>query len=221
MRLILLSRRIQTSWLSTSSSHTSDSVPLAFRKYGSSNDTRTPPLLIAHGLFGNKQNWNSVAKALQQKLGNQVIVLLQVFWCPDLCNWSSKSWRKSLDDRYDIQAYGVWYECIYRKYNSRQCSAFHINRQCSRTFDGRKSCNCDGTRMQIATDQSANYRRYCAKILHDEHAFTFSHLYSGVRIIIIVVLSELRCTFRRWSMQMSSRLSMWILPKLVVVPMNL
>ncbi|KAK0424211.1 hypothetical protein QR680_008548 [Steinernema hermaphroditum] len=50
----------------------SAAVSLAFTKYGESGDLQRKPLVIAHGLFGQKQNWNSVSKALQRRLGNQI-----------------------------------------------------------------------------------------------------------------------------------------------------
>uniref|UniRef100_A0A0K0DWD7 sn-1-specific diacylglycerol lipase ABHD11 n=1 Tax=Strongyloides stercoralis TaxID=6248 RepID=A0A0K0DWD7_STRER len=48
---------------------------LSYTKYGECSNTSLPPLLIAHGLFGNKKNWHSAAKALQQKLDNQIYVI--------------------------------------------------------------------------------------------------------------------------------------------------
>lgn len=48
-------------------------VSLAFNCYGS--NSKTIPLVIAHGLFGQKKNWNSLAKALQTRLNNQVYTL--------------------------------------------------------------------------------------------------------------------------------------------------
>ncbi|PAV87415.1 hypothetical protein WR25_14220 [Diploscapter pachys] len=48
-------------------------VPLASTVYGDpAIDIEMPPLVIAHGLFGQKQNWNSVGKAIQRRLGNTV-----------------------------------------------------------------------------------------------------------------------------------------------------
>ncbi|KAH7726854.1 Protein R05D7.4 [Aphelenchoides avenae] len=53
----------------------SATVSLAFNRYGSANDKNTSPLVIGHGLFGHKQNWNSIAKSLQQRLKNQIFVI--------------------------------------------------------------------------------------------------------------------------------------------------
>uniref|UniRef100_A0A1I7Y700 sn-1-specific diacylglycerol lipase ABHD11 n=2 Tax=Steinernema glaseri TaxID=37863 RepID=A0A1I7Y700_9BILA len=50
-------------------------VSLAFTKYGEASDLHRKPLVIAHGLFGQKQNWNSVSKALQRRLGNQIFAV--------------------------------------------------------------------------------------------------------------------------------------------------
>ncbi|CEF66775.1 Hypothetical protein SRAE_2000144100 [Strongyloides ratti] len=48
---------------------------LSYTKYGECSNTSLPPLLIAHGLFGNKKNWHSAAKALQKKLDNQIYTI--------------------------------------------------------------------------------------------------------------------------------------------------
>lgn len=52
-------------------------VPLSHTVYGQSltvSDQPTP-LIILHGLFGSKQNWNSVAKGLNKRLNRTVITL--------------------------------------------------------------------------------------------------------------------------------------------------
>ncbi len=36
------------------------------------NDRGRAPVVIAHGLFGQKTNWNSIGKALHRRLGVQV-----------------------------------------------------------------------------------------------------------------------------------------------------
>lgn len=55
---------------------TSKSVPLSFARYGDpQKDRALPPLIVCHGLFGQKTNWNSVAKALQRKLGSVIYTL--------------------------------------------------------------------------------------------------------------------------------------------------
>uniref|UniRef100_A0AC35UCX1 AB hydrolase-1 domain-containing protein n=1 Tax=Rhabditophanes sp. KR3021 TaxID=114890 RepID=A0AC35UCX1_9BILA len=51
---------------------------LAFTKYGKT-DKKKAPLVICHGLFGQKSNWNSIAKAVQARLNNAV-------YCVDLRN---------------------------------------------------------------------------------------------------------------------------------------
>lgn len=47
-------------------------ISLAFNRYGTENNIRNNPLIIVHGLFGQKKNWNSLAKTLQNRLENQV-----------------------------------------------------------------------------------------------------------------------------------------------------
>ncbi|KAI7872814.1 Alpha/Beta hydrolase protein [Spinellus fusiger] len=48
------------------------SVPLTYEKYASSKPTTTPPLVICHGLFGSKQNWKSLAKAMSARFSRDV-----------------------------------------------------------------------------------------------------------------------------------------------------
>lgn len=50
------------------SSHSLAPVPLTYTSYSSPEHDRNSPLIIVHGLFGQKQNWNSVGKALHKKL---------------------------------------------------------------------------------------------------------------------------------------------------------
>jgi pimeloyl-ACP methyl ester carboxylesterase len=50
-------------------------VSLAFNRFGSRENHTHPPLVIGHGLFGQKSNWNSVSKQIQRKLDNQVFVI--------------------------------------------------------------------------------------------------------------------------------------------------
>lgn len=60
-----------------------NTVPLAFNTYGDpAKDRASPPLVILHGLFGQKTNWNSVGKALQRKLGG-------IIYCVDMRNHGS------------------------------------------------------------------------------------------------------------------------------------
>lgn len=43
-------------------------VPLAYNQFSAPETDRNSPLVIVHGLFGQKTNWNSVGKALHKKL---------------------------------------------------------------------------------------------------------------------------------------------------------
>lgn len=43
-------------------------VPLSFNRFSAPETDRNSPLVIVHGLFGQKTNWNSVGKALHKKL---------------------------------------------------------------------------------------------------------------------------------------------------------
>lgn len=64
-----------TRFASTSSSVV---TKLAYDKYMDEYDygpELSVPLVMVHGLFGHKENWRSLAKALQQRLGNTVFAL--------------------------------------------------------------------------------------------------------------------------------------------------
>ncbi|XP_015596542.1 protein ABHD11 [Cephus cinctus] len=54
-------------------------VKLAYVSYESTkeekNHSKRPPILIMHGLFGSKNNWNSLAKAIHQKTNCKVIAI--------------------------------------------------------------------------------------------------------------------------------------------------
>ncbi|EFP02838.1 hypothetical protein GCK72_001636 [Caenorhabditis remanei] len=50
------------------SCHSLAPVPLTYTSYSAPEHDRNSPLIIVHGLFGQKQNWNSVGKALHKKL---------------------------------------------------------------------------------------------------------------------------------------------------------
>ncbi|KAI9272189.1 Alpha/Beta hydrolase protein [Helicostylum pulchrum] len=50
------------------------SVPLSFNKY-SVKPSSEPPVLICHGLFGSKQNWSSLAKAMSNRLSRTVYTI--------------------------------------------------------------------------------------------------------------------------------------------------
>lgn len=54
-------------------------VPLSYDKYpAQTRATSKAPLLIAHGLFGSKQNWRSLGKALSSRLGRDVYALVSL-----------------------------------------------------------------------------------------------------------------------------------------------
>lgn len=48
------------------------SVPLSYIKIGDVCDTSEPPLLIFHGLFGNKNNWKSIGNQISNRTRNLV-----------------------------------------------------------------------------------------------------------------------------------------------------
>lgn len=48
--------------------HSFSPVPMTYTAYSTPETDRNTPLVIVHGLFGQKQNWNSVGKALHKKL---------------------------------------------------------------------------------------------------------------------------------------------------------
>ncbi|KAI6241431.1 Family S33 non-peptidase-like proteinue [Aphelenchoides fujianensis] len=56
------------------SSH-AGTVALAYNRVGDASPAKGTPLVIGHGLFGQKQNWNSVSKALHKKLNAPVYVV--------------------------------------------------------------------------------------------------------------------------------------------------
>jgi len=64
-----------------------DTVELSYAMSGSA-DTRDPPLIILHGLFGSKRNWGAIAKALSETR--------QVF-CLDLRNHGESPWSDRMD----------------------------------------------------------------------------------------------------------------------------
>ena len=47
-------------------------VRLAYQLHAPRERSTASPLVIAHGLFGNKNNWNSLGKALAVKLETPV-----------------------------------------------------------------------------------------------------------------------------------------------------
>lgn len=42
------------------------SQKMAFNVYGNAGEA--PPVIVMHGLFGSKQNWRGIGKALEKKL---------------------------------------------------------------------------------------------------------------------------------------------------------
>ncbi|CAO3647443.1 unnamed protein product [Mucor hiemalis] len=54
--------------------YTVSAVPLSFEKYSIKPST-LPPVLICHGLFGSKQNWTSLAKAMSNRLSRDVYTI--------------------------------------------------------------------------------------------------------------------------------------------------
>lgn len=67
-------------------------VRLAFNKYSGDHgneDSSMEPLVILHGLFGQKQNWHSVSRALQKRLGCIVFAV-------DLRNHGDSPWTKTM-----------------------------------------------------------------------------------------------------------------------------
>ncbi|KHJ87822.1 hydrolase, alpha/beta domain protein [Oesophagostomum dentatum] len=73
---------------------TSTALELVSTRYGDpAKDRAHPPLVICHGLFGNKNNWNSVSKAMQRRLGSTI-------YCLDLRNHGESPWsdEMSYDD---------------------------------------------------------------------------------------------------------------------------
>jgi len=65
-------------------------VKLAYTRYGSKKDKEMPPLVIAHGLFGQKTNWHSLCKMLHSKLHNQIYAV-------DMRNHGESPWCKEMN----------------------------------------------------------------------------------------------------------------------------
>jgi hypothetical protein len=56
-------------------------LKLAFDQFkNESGVEETNPLVIVHGLFGQKHNWRSIAKAIQKQLGDFVFTVDMVFF---------------------------------------------------------------------------------------------------------------------------------------------
>lgn len=64
--------------------YTTNAVPLSFNKYSMKSSTE-PPILICHGLFGSKQNWSSLSKALSSRLSRDVYSIVKFSFYLDLC----------------------------------------------------------------------------------------------------------------------------------------
>jgi pimeloyl-ACP methyl ester carboxylesterase len=54
---------------------TQAAVKLSFDKF-SIKPSNEPPVLICHGLFGSKQNWSSLAKAMSNRLSRDVYTIV-------------------------------------------------------------------------------------------------------------------------------------------------
>ncbi|KAK6731508.1 hypothetical protein RB195_007767 [Necator americanus] len=92
-------------------------LELASIRYGDpSKDRERPPLIICHGLFGQKQNWHSVSKAMQRRLGCTIYSL-------DLRNHGESPWSDSMN--YDDMSADVvgFLENLSKEINFRQ---FHL-----------------------------------------------------------------------------------------------
>jgi pimeloyl-ACP methyl ester carboxylesterase len=64
-------------------------VALASDAYAPKASTGSGPLVILHGLYGSKQNWRSLAKAMADRLGKEVIALVRRLLSPSLLvRWS-------------------------------------------------------------------------------------------------------------------------------------
>jgi pimeloyl-ACP methyl ester carboxylesterase len=53
-------------------------VSLSFDKFSIKPSTE-PPVLICHGLFGSKQNWSSLAKAMSNRLSRDVYTIVTIY----------------------------------------------------------------------------------------------------------------------------------------------
>lgn len=55
---------------------TSKAIDMSYDKY-SMKPSSKPPVLICHGLFGSKQNWTSLAKAMSNRLLRDVYTIVR------------------------------------------------------------------------------------------------------------------------------------------------
>lgn len=80
MNITALKRYIPTyQSIRTYSSSTAKAVNVSFDKF-SIKPSQEPPVLICHGLFGSKQNWSSLAKAMSNRLSRDVYTIVQSFY---------------------------------------------------------------------------------------------------------------------------------------------
>lgn len=57
-------------------SHSVRPINMAYNVFeGSNTDAARPPLIIMHGLFGSKQNWRAVGRALEAKTNRKIITV--------------------------------------------------------------------------------------------------------------------------------------------------
>lgn len=59
--------------------YSSKAVNVSFDKYAL-KPSQEPPVLICHGLFGSKQNWTSLAKAMSNRLSRDVYTIVSFFF---------------------------------------------------------------------------------------------------------------------------------------------
>ncbi|KAK6050776.1 hydrolase, alpha/beta domain protein [Cooperia oncophora] len=90
---MLTRRPLAVLWNISGSQHrysTGVGLNLVSTRYGDpGKDRKRPPLIICHGMFGQKQNWNSVSKAMQRRLGCTIYAV-------DLRNHGESPWADSM-----------------------------------------------------------------------------------------------------------------------------
>ncbi|XP_073999410.1 sn-1-specific diacylglycerol lipase ABHD11-like [Rhodnius prolixus] len=67
--------QLKTSLSSVASLPTSSAIQMSFTKYETDTGDEKVPLLIMHGLFGSKSNWNSMSKAFLKQLNRNIIAM--------------------------------------------------------------------------------------------------------------------------------------------------
>jgi pimeloyl-ACP methyl ester carboxylesterase len=99
----------------SSSASAQETVKLAYDKYqpptSKQSSSHSQAIVLSHGLFGSKQNWRSIAKALAQKVGLPVYAL-------DLRNHGTSPHIDSL--RYDEMAQDLMQ--FFKDHNIRQAT---------------------------------------------------------------------------------------------------